>query len=212
MCFMLIVLTISVLSTVDNAPLTRWEKNSICEELPVLVLGNILGGAFNSRYMSIDRPIEEKPQTGGKRGVSFAEDFYVDNDFIEQLDNKPAWDVTNLVVVSKKKYGLHRSKRGVDYLQQWHCKSKIEWTDLGPDYFPRYLKSVVCLSENCWFGLYKCKPRSFSVNLLRRKKGFCAKGGKSTHKVGVSGLPNDLKEMWVWEERAVNFCCDCTRV
>lgn len=212
MCFVLIVSLsiLIILHIVDNAPISKWEKKSICAELPMLVLENILGGAFNPRYMSIEHPIQTDSPSGTKRGVSYEEDFYVVDE--EQVDDDPAWVVNNHVFVAQKKYGLHRNKRGVDYMQQWHCQSKIEWTDLGPDYFPRYLRSVVCLYGNCWFGLYKCKPRSFSVKLLRRKRGFCDDRSESDHKVGLTGLPKGLKELWVWEERKVNFCCDCTRI
>lgn len=102
-----------------------------------------------------------------------------------------------------------RSKRDLDYLQEWQCESQIKWTDLGPDYFPRYLRSVECLEKNCWFNIYKCRPRSFTVKILRRKRNRCVTPTPGTQ-IGVSGLPNDLKQLWVWEERAVTFCCDCS--
>ncbi|RZC31756.1 Noggin domain containing protein [Asbolus verrucosus] len=196
---------------INSAPVRGFDKNQVCSEVPVLILENILGGAFNPRYMSVDEPFEEEPTVGNKREVSLAEDFYVDDTFLEQVDEEPAWVVNNHVTLVKKKYGLHRSKRGVDYMQEWHCKTKIEWTDLGPDYFPRFLRSARCLSEKCWFGFYKCKPRSFTVKLLRRKRHFCASIDEGESKVGFAGLQNELRELWVWEERAVNFCCDCTR-
>ena len=176
------------------------------------MLEDILGAAFNPRYMSVEEPVKTESASSGKRGVSFGEEFYVNDNFLEQIDSEPAWNVNNHVTLAKKRYGLHRRKRSSDYLQQWQCSSKIEWIDLGPDYFPRYLRSVVCLSENCWFGLYSCRPKSFTVKLLRRKKGFCANDSKNGNQVGLSGLPKDLKELWVWEEKALNFCCDCVRV
>ncbi|KAJ8963504.1 hypothetical protein NQ314_005583 [Rhamnusium bicolor] len=100
-------------------------------------------------------------------------------------------------------------RRDLGYLQEWHCNSRIKWTDLGPDYFPRYLRSVECLAENCWFNIYKCRPKSFTVKVLKRKRDKCIIAGSGT-KTGISSLPKELKELWVWEERAVNFCCDCT--
>lgn len=103
-----------------------------------------------------------------------------------------------------------RYRRDMDYLQEWHCKSRIKWTDLGLDYFPRYLRSVECLTENCWFNMYKCRPRSFTVKILKRKRDRCVPLEQPATRIGVSGLPRELKEMWVWEERAVNFCCDCS--
>lgn len=92
-------------------------------------------------------------------------------------------------------------------VRQWECQSKIRWQDLGPDYYPRYLRSVECTSQTCWYDMMQCRPRSFTVKLLRRKRDRCVED--NGFKVGNMGLPHDLRELWVWEERAVNFCCDC---
>nr|CAI5838384.1 unnamed protein product [Callosobruchus analis] len=94
-----------------------------------------------------------------------------------------------------------RFKRDLDYSQEWHCKQRIKWLDLGPDYFPRYLKSVECLSETCWFNIYKCRPRSFAVKLLKRRRDRCSAAPVDDRR-GTSGLPRELRELWVWEERA----------
>lgn len=161
-----------IFAIADNAP-TNWHKNIICAQVPKMVLENVLGGAFNSRYMCIEPPIAvPETSTGKKRGAWFEEDFFVDGTLMEEVGDDAAWNV-NHIEISKMKYGIHRDKRGVDYMQQWQCKMKIEWMDLSSDYFPKYLRTVQCSSENCWFGLYKCTPRYFAVKLQRRKRGLC---------------------------------------
>jgi hypothetical protein len=231
------VFIILKLDCVDNVTAAPHSKKSICAKLSVSTLENVLGGAFNSRYMSVDVPTTDVP-TNGKRGVSVDEDFFVQEDFVEQLDTEPAWKLQNHVEAAKRKhvskgdvslYGQaetrsnvnsdrmrgqmsRRSERGVDLVEQWQCKSKIEWVDLGPDYFPRYLRKVVCQNQNCWFGLFRCKAKAFNVKLLRRKKEYCTNGEGNNTKVGFAGLPKELTELWVWEERAVTFCCECGKV
>lgn len=44
---------------------------------------------------------------------------------------------------------------------------------MGPDYFPRYMRSVECLVGKCWFNIYTCKPRGFTVKILKRRKDRC---------------------------------------
>jgi len=77
----------------------------------------------------------------------------------------------------------------------WQCNSEIIWTDLGSNYFPRYLRTTRCTTENCWYGHFKCRPKAFTVNVLKRIRDSC--------KDGVDG------QAWVYEERAVSFCCEC---
>lgn len=192
----------------------------VCDELTMDDLAGILGPAYNSRYMSVDQPKEEEQvknnNTYGKRSSDSLMSFHVDEDFEHVLDEEtPAWKVSNHLSLgdgtseAKEKMVTRnkRSARGV--VKQWECKSKVKWIDLGVNYFPRYLRSVECLNKYCWYGHYKCKPRSFTVKLLRRREDKCVFAKPGT-KIGVIGLPHDLRELWVWEERAVNFCCECS--
>lgn len=77
----------------------------------------------------------------------------------------------------------------------WQCESKIVWTDLGSNYYPRFLRNVECTRQNCWYGHFKCRPKAFTVNVLKRARDSCKdqNGGQD----------------WVYEERAVTFCCEC---
>lgn len=198
------------------------------------MLSNILGPAFNSRYMSIERPpvMEDEPIHGhsdGKRGASngLYPSFYVEEDFSVELGKTPAWAVNHIAdtdnpVLRKPRSaytslmsemsGSSKPKRGRGQSKPvpklWECEGKIRWIDLGHEYFPRFLRTVECVKKNCWYGYYHCVPRSFTVKVLRRRTGECVPA-EQLKNIGVNGLPGELRELWMWEERAVNFCCDC---
>ncbi|CRK92990.1 CLUMA_CG006575, isoform A [Clunio marinus] len=202
-----------------------------CSELPTQVLNDILGAAFNSRYMSIEIPENEKKSEvtndGGKRDAEDVIPFYVDNTYAMEISNKPAWEVLHLSEVKKVheqemiqkennnsrvlRSNNRRRNESSQYKQQikrpWECEAKIKWLDLGYDYYPRYLRTVECTLHTCFYGHFKCQPRSFTVKILRRRRGECV---YTNNKIGIDGLHGDLKELWIWEERAVNFCCDCS--
>ncbi|XP_034248746.1 uncharacterized protein LOC117649784 isoform X2 [Thrips palmi] len=93
---------------------------------------------------------------------------------------------------------------------QWHCESPLRWLDLGPDYFPRFLRSADCGHHTCTGSGFVCRPRSFSVKVLRRREGVCAPAGDLPLEESTVGLPGELRDLWVWELRAVNFCCVCS--
>lgn len=190
------------------------------------------------RYMSVDEPIftddsDDNPSL--KRDAQNFKPFYVDDTFAMELSDKPAWEVSHLTgseiaaarqmgenddVLSKnttrtkRANNRRRNEDGSQPQQQqqskrpWECEAKIKWIDLGYDYYPRYLRTVECTRHACFYGHFTCKPRSFTVKLLRRRRGECV---PTRHNIGVENLHEDLRELWVWEERAVNFCCDCAR-
>ncbi|XP_050045955.2 protein trunk [Dermacentor andersoni] len=102
----------------------------------------------------------------------------------------------------------HRGRRHDGVKKPWGCESRMEWLDLGEDRFPRYLRTVRCMGEACWFTHFQCKGRAFTVNVLKRVAAQPACGGEG--RTSPENLPGDLREKWVFEERAVTFCCDCT--
>ncbi|CAK9293828.1 unnamed protein product [Gordionus sp. m RMFG-2023] len=115
----------------------------------------------------------------------------------------------------------------------WECKSKVIWKDLGPDYFPRYLRTIECTSKKCFYSFYNCVPKAFTVKILKRDRkelaGFSCidlTQDESHYEVqykltiedevvdyntflGDDKLQNEFEEKWIFEERAVVFCCDC---
>lgn len=186
------------------------------------------------RYMSVDQPRHdddlEPKNAAGKRGAQDFKPFYVDDTYAEELSDKPAWEVMHLSELEKAENKkrleemsektnatrVQRSnsrKRNDDSQTQqynkrpWECEAKIKWLDLGYDYYPRYLRTVECTRHACFYGHFTCTPRSFTVKILRRRRGECV---QTKNNVGIDGLHGDLKELWIWEERAVNFCCDCS--
>jgi protein trunk len=184
--------------------------------------------------MSIDEPKiedfendEETPSL--KRDAQNFKPFYVDDTYVMELSDKPAWEVTHLTeternnkreIEERSKNSTERTKRQSNNRRRnedsatqpqqqkrpWECEAKIKWIDLGYDYYPRYLRTVECTRHACFYGHFTCKPRSFTVKLLRRRRGECV---PTRYNIGIENLHEDLRELWVWEERAVNFCCDC---
>lgn len=191
-------------------------KEKPCSTLEQRTLTGILGAAYNPRYMSVTAPTDPKEDNDPsdmKRMISGYRPFAVDEDFSQQLgEEEPAWETNHFTSVffTKRKRNIdgekNRQERAAENSTPWECKSSIRWTDLGSDYFPRYLRSVECSKRECWYGRYSCKPRSFTVKILRRKHGKCANHRKNEK---MYDLPEELRELWVWEERAVNFCCEC---
>lgn len=70
---------------------------SKCGILPQTVLIDVLGAAFNSRYMSIELPKDYEEEMGSyhrnKRHSEFLQPFYVDDSFAIDISDKPAWEV-----------------------------------------------------------------------------------------------------------------------
>ena len=193
--------------------------------------------------MSIDLPSEndeyESNNKAGKRGTQNVPPFYVDDTYVLELSDKPAWEVhhaNEMAIIDSDNVNSNKSESKINPAEElldapstnltrvprntrrrldnnnqsskrpWECEAKIKWLDLGYDYYPRYLRTVECTRHACFYGHFTCTPRSFTVKILRRRRGECV---EATNKVGINGLHNDLRELWVWEERAVNFCCDC---
>lgn len=205
---------------------------SNCGNLPSTVLTDVLGAAFNSRYMSIEPPryLEEDMDNmhqnsySVKRNSELVQPFYVDDTFALEISDKPAWEVKhasedpsgsqvfrNLVSSiqsDRSKRDVRRGNKNMRNDRPWECEAKIKWIDLGPDYFPRFLRSVECTKKKCWYNHYVCQPRSFTVKLLRRRNGECVQNSH-LNRITNDELPGEFNELWVWEERAVNFCCDC---
>ncbi|GJQ88321.1 trk [Trypoxylus dichotomus] len=194
-------------------------KNVICANISDEALLEILGPAYNARYMSIDHPSRrlqnDIPAVYGKRAGTL-NTFYVSEDYTMEIADEAAWNVDHYRAEEQKigpfTSGTSRRRRTTTLsdVEQWECEASVRWKDLGGDYFPRYLRSVECMGDGkCWYGHFFCKPKSFTVKLLKRRRDKCVSALPQT-KIGTTGLPSDLKQLWVWEERAVNFCCECS--
>lgn len=225
-----------------------------CEELPKIVLAQLLGEAYNSRYMSINWPIssdenddQRNEYSVVKRRVDNVPSFYVEEKHTMELSDKPAWDLDDAEAIAeienlskrrrrrkrlvpidansatdqsfaddssernKRAFGRSGSNAasGANKLYPWKCEAAIKWVDLGPDYFPRFLRTVECTKHYCWYKAFVCKPKSFAVKILHRRKGMCA-NAENLRKISAFDFRGDFGELWKWEEVAINFCCDCT--
>lgn len=268
-----------VLEIVEDATAIKRDSNQInCEQLPPLVLAELLGEAYNSRYMSINWPVasddiifskngdsERNAYTHTKRKTETELSFYVDDKYVAEVSDKPAWDM-NLAfeIESKMKHRRRRSaieavltgndkttdekititdsveqttaknistmaetNKGIENIPSrnkraygrasnadsakkypWKCESSIRWIDLGPDYFPRYLRTVECTKHYCWYKAFVCKAKSFAIKILRRRQGMCA-DASNLRKLSAFDFRGEYGEVWKWEEVAINFCCDC---
>lgn len=265
--FVVLLLMLLSLISKSNGRVSPIGVDKICSRLPATVLTDVLGAAYNARYMSIDSPVAASQNDATdaadveteesynryavnalerRRGANSYRPFYVDDTYVSEISDQPAWEVKHVTTVGAASSAAAATRRkrqldsGVDDFsadadinvangtrpgrairmdvrkiaapppgeRPWKCEAKIKWLDLGIDYFPRYLRTVECTKQFCWYGHYECRPRSFTVKILRRRNGECV-STERLHKIGVDGMPGELRELWVWEERAVNFCCDC---
>lgn len=268
-----------VLEIMEINSTTKGDSNHInCEQLPPLVLAELLGEAYNSRYMSINWPVasddiiyskngdSDRPaSTYNKRKADAEQSFYVDDKYVAEVSDKPAWDV-NFVFDIESKMKHRRRRSAIEAVQSgnnksmnekintnvnveqmankyittmdehkndvensparnkraygrgsnadsakkypWKCESSIRWIDLGPDYFPRYLRTVECTKHYCWYKAFVCKAKSFAIKILRRREGMCA-DASNLRKLSAFDFRGEFGEVWKWEEVAINFCCDC---
>ena len=211
-----------------------------CEPATKDELLELLGPAFNARYMSVDKPTKDTgPVMGNEDALSLMGDdpkstvamdshqknnshgsLAVDADFRRDLPNEPSLSTTKIrrglargKTVTVERF-LRRIKRAPGKQKgggsankphyAWECESRIKWHDLGGDTFPRFLRGVECTQPTCWYGHFSCRPRAFTVKVLRRKSDECIRV-----KVGKRGRPDKYEQEWIFEERAVTFCCDC---
>lgn len=268
---------------VDMAADSTKKKN--CDELPKMILAELLGEAYNSRYMSINRPLSEDEvrliannpngYTLSKRTVDNMPSFYVEEKHSIELSEKAAWDQRVHIDDTESQLSQRRRrKRAISLVNEkrilpanelpqktvaenaddehgqsmaatttttttlttnansstrfrrayerrsdmstpknrghaWTCDVAIKWVNLGPDFFPQYLRTVECVQKHCYYKLAVCKPKAFAIKVLRRRKGVCADAA-NLRKSSSFEFHSAFAELWKWEEVAVNFCCDCS--
>ena len=88
----------------------------------------------------------------------------------------------------------------------WTCAVVQTWRDLGREYFPRYVREVVCGQSNCFYGHYICRPHSYQLKVLRRgsSRSRSKRDIIDTRDAGMS-------VNWVTEDIQVGIGCDCAR-
>jgi len=85
----------------------------------------------------------------------------------------------------------------------WSCETNVVWQDLGPHHFPRYLRSVQCGQGSCWYGNYRCLPKTFQLKVLCLSSSGCS--GSSDE------VPTELKPRWMFRTVSVTSACECGR-
>ncbi|XP_046812707.1 protein trunk isoform X1 [Lucilia cuprina] len=196
-------------------------STNYCKQLSTKSLTKIHGQAFNPRYMSIEPPTSNH-DASSKRS-SYELPFYADDDVVS-VGDFPAWETEHVNFYEKKKESTLKqrsiritnifndrtiAKSDVFKTRPWECSSKLAWIDLGLHYFPRYIRSVECISKKCWYGNFNCKAKSFTIKILKRKNGSCIRISEKLLMVVLEEFDSDYTELWVWEEISINFCCDC---
>lgn len=82
--------------------LIRSSNSTNCEELPLTILQRVHGPAFDARYMSINRPLDEddyeydddgSSSNTYKRKITERPSFYVTDDDPRAMSNLPAWNI-----------------------------------------------------------------------------------------------------------------------
>jgi hypothetical protein len=233
-----------------------------CEPTSPVLLKQLMGGAFNARYMSIERPdvpsepVENQAQLtkGQQRDDPNARrplnvnhlPFHVGQGYARVLEDEPIYRLVSNRRLRFKRKGKRRPKRAASqerppetphgpdaatmgviwFLDSistrrrrdapmdpeeipWKCESRVVWEDLGTSYFPRYLRTIECLGARCWFGHFRCSPKAFTIKVLKRQSDICIPirlPDSATDDVAVK-----YEEEWVFEERSITFCCECTK-
>lgn len=125
---------------------------------------------------------------------------------VEMNDMESAINETVADIIRNKRGHELWSRRKNQIPTTWKCEATIDWVDLGPDYFPRYLRTIKCTKHLCYYDQFRCKAKSFAVKILHRAKGMCVDAGNLRK---VADFKSEYSELWRWEEVAINFCCEC---
>lgn len=212
-------------TTIDTAALPKQRAiTRNCTQLQTDALANVLGGAFNERYMSIEPPVAttddndldtQNTNASRNRRNDYSESAFAVNgdDFQPAESHEPAWR-TVFGRRFRRSPAYSADIFGKQPKRPWSCRGQIKWLDLGTDYFPRFLRTIDCLKQKCWYGHGKCQARSFLVRILRRRRGECEtpeerQTDADERNESDGYLPAELRELWTWEEYPVNFCCEC---
>lgn len=197
---------------VNSVPSEGKSNSYRCKEMPPEVLAKILGDAYNPRYMSIEFPAEEEVSKGMRRQAgSGPPSFYAEEDLFDHLR-----EVNDTVLSRRRRANMGRPGFEVNNkgLHPWQCEKNVRWIDLGKNYFPQYIRTVECAKQDCWYGMFTCKPRSFTIKVLNRQSS-CSQAeflNKFTDKYAKSSYLDEYGEVWQWREVTVTFCCECATV
>jgi len=99
-----------------------------------------------------------------------------------------------------------RDRDGSEPSTAWSCLLQKRWKRMSPDVFPRYIQTGSCRKQQtCMLGVYACRPRRYSVKVLRR---VAADGCRP---VPVAGPDVVYEEAWSLVDVPVTVACECSR-
>lgn len=149
-----------------------------CQPVKRDLLRQRLGKAYNRRYMAMD-----------------------DADLQYKMNPSPSG---NQQYTTKRE---NMTKRSLDVSQitdpsAWTCQTTKVWLDLGAKFFPRHVRSVTCSSSSCWFNHFRCRPKFYTIKVLKKKDGPCVKVYTST------GHPR-FEDYWEYVDHEITVDCEC---
>lgn len=84
----------------------------------------------------------------------------------------------------------------------WSCEGRVAWRDLGPDYFPRYIREVECAQRTCWYSHYKCRAKPYTLKVLKRNSIACNRSDAASL---------DISVLWGFHDIETTLSCECSR-
>ena len=150
-----------------------------CQPVKRDLLRQQLGSAYNQRYMAMD-----------------------DEDLHYKTNQSPLQDQVH---VTKRNITKRSSSININQITDpapWTCQTSKSWVNLGPRFFPRHVTEVTCSSDKCWFGHFQCRPKFYTIKVLRKKVGVCL-----TVYSG-SGSPR-FQDFWEEVDKDIPVDCEC---
>lgn len=161
----------------DGATTFNFRK---CHPVKRDLLRQRLGTAYNHRYMAMDHA-----------------------DLHSKINQSPS---QNRDHVTTRNITKRSSSIRVDHITDpapWTCQTSDIWLDLGQGFFPRLVRSVECSSNKCWFGHFQCRPKHYTIKVLKKKEDECIRVNSAT------GIPR-YQDFWKEVSYQITVDCQCS--
>lgn len=149
-----------------------------CQPVKRDLLRQRLGNAYNQRYMAMD-----------------------DADLQYKTNQSPFGGQGHVT----KRNNVTRRSVNVEQITDpapWTCQTTRVWLDLGVKFFPRHVRSVTCSSNTCWFQHFRCRPKHYTIKVLKKKDGECLRVYSGT------GSPR-FEDFWEAVDYKITVDCEC---
>lgn len=149
-----------------------------CQPVKRDLLRQRLGNAYNQRYMAMD-----------------------DIDLNYKTNQSPLQNQAHVTKRNITKRSISRPEQITDPAP-WTCQTSKVWLNLGPRFFPRHVRSVTCSSNTCWFQHFQCRPKYYTIKVLKKKEGECLRVYSGT------GSPR-FEDFWEAVDHKITVDCEC---